>query len=211
MAATARNSMRDYSRLEQFLNDRAGDVYPEPILALHRSITASMLARLAAAGTIAAGQRALDIGCGQGFALERMRALGLDARGAALGADVAVCRAKGLDVREMDQSFLAFGDGEFDFLWCRHVLEHSIFPLFTLSEYHRVLKPGGHAYVEVPAPDTACRHQTNRNHYSVLGRSMWLELFARARLAVQWSTDFNFRVKAGPDVYWAFLLRRPPS
>ncbi|MEO8114390.1 MAG: methyltransferase domain-containing protein, partial [Phenylobacterium sp.] len=126
----------------------------------------------------------------------------------ALGDDVEVCRAKGLDAREMDFSFLDFDDGRFDLVWCRHVLEHSVFPYFTLSEMHRVLKPGGLLYLEAPAPDTACRHQTNPNHYSVLGKSMWLELVRRAGFIDIGVTDVTLTTQAGPDLYWSFIARR---
>jgi hypothetical protein len=37
---------------------------------------------------------------------------------------------------------------------------------------------------------------------------MWLGLFQKARFEVQWWLDINFDVPAGPDTYWAFLLRR---
>jgi ubiquinone/menaquinone biosynthesis C-methylase UbiE len=107
----------------------------------------------------------------------------------------------------MDQNFMEFGDGEFDFLWCRHVLEHSVAPLFTLKEYRRVTKSGGLVYVEVPAPDTSAHHERNPNHYSVLPSSSWLSLFARAGLAVERGVEINFTPACGPDTYWAFLLR----
>jgi len=126
-----------------------------------------------------------------------------------LGEDVAICRSKGLNVLPMDQSFLEFADESFDLLWCRHVLEHSIFPLFTLSEYKRLVKRGGHVYVEVPAPDTSCAHQLNPNHYSVFGQSMWLRLFERAGFSVLRAVAINFSVTMGPDAYWSFLLARP--
>jgi SAM-dependent methyltransferase len=201
--------MRDFSRFDRFLDTLAEDVYPEPPTEPHLSITADMLSRLASDGVVKAGQRASDVECGQGLALQKMAGLGITAVGTPLGPDVEICRATGLDVRAMDQSFLEFADGEFDFLWCRHVLEHSVFPLFTLTEYHRVLKPRGNAYIEVPAPDTACHHQRNRNHYSVLGKSMWASLFQRAGFSLVWEGDIRFTVPAGPDLYWAFLLHKP--
>jgi len=39
--------------------------------------------------------------------------------------------------------------------------------------------------VEVPAPDTKRRHEANPNHYSVLGATMWAELFLRAGFVVE--------------------------
>jgi SAM-dependent methyltransferase len=199
--------MRDYQRLDRFLDGLLGDLYPEPPGGPHVSITASMIRRLSEEGILRSGQRVLDVGCGQGLALPQFAALGVAATGLTLGPDFDVCRAKGFAVHSMDQSFLEFADAEFDVLWCRHVLEHSVFPLFTLTQYRRVLKPGGHAYVEVPAPETSRRHEDNPNHYSVLGKSMWQSLFQRAGFSIAWVADFSFELPAGPDLYWGFLLR----
>ncbi len=108
----------------------------------------------------------------------------------------------------MDQSYLDFDDASFDLVWCRHALEHSVAPYFTLAGFHRVLAPGGALYVEVPAPDTACKHETNPNHYSVLGRSAWISLMQRSGFEVIDTVAIDFAVPAGPDTYWGFMLRR---
>ncbi len=200
--------MRSYVRLDDFLDRIERDIYPEIPGEPHLSLTRTMIDALHKEGMFRAGLRVLDVGCGQGLALEHFRRLGLEAVGVTLGPDVAVCLGKGLDVRPMDQNFLDFGDDEFDLLWCRHVLEHSIAPFFTLIEYHRVTKPGGIAYVEVPAPDTSAHHETNPNHYSVLPRSNWLSLFARAGFTMTHQVEHNFEVPCGPDTYWGFILRR---
>lgn len=200
--------MRDYSRFDAFVTSLAGDIYPEAPSELHLTITRTILEQLRADGMIRPGARVLDIGCGQGLALAQFRRLGVEAIGITLGPDYDVCRAQGFDVRQMDQNFMSFADAEFDFLWCRHVLEHSVAPLFTLSEYRRVTKPSGLVYVEVPAPDTSAHHETNPNHYSVLPRSSWLHLFSRAGFLVQSSVELSFAVGCGPDKYLSFLLRR---
>lgn len=203
-------SSRDYARFDAFLNKLQAEVYPEIPSDEHDAITQMMIADLCAKGVIRDGMRILDVGCGQGVALEQFRALGLDAVGVTLGPDAAVCRAMGLDVREMDQNFMTFPPASFDLLWCRHVLEHSVAPLFTLTEYHRLVKPGGWAYVEVPAPDTDAHHETNANHYSVLPLSAWQCLFIRAGFSVEHSIGVNLPIPIGTDTYWSFLLRRPP-
>ena len=123
--------------------------------------------------------------------------------------DLGVCRDKGYEIYEMDQSFLDFKDGDFDFIWCRHCLEHSIFPYFTLAELFRVLKAGGCLYVEVPAPDTSCNHQTNQNHYSVLGKSMWSELIQRVGFRLLKVMEINFETSMGPDTYYTFIQQKP--
>ena len=200
--------MRDWSRFDAFLDDLQGDVYPEPPSEPAVSITRSAIENLWNDGLIRPGDRVLDVGCGQGGALEHFRKLGLHATGVTLGADLQVCRDKGLDVREMDQNFMDFPDEQFHLLWCRHVLEHSVAPLFTLSEYRRILRRGGLAYVEVPAPDTSAHHEQNENHYSVLTRSAWVSLFARAEFKIERQLEIRFTVPCGPDLYWAFLLHR---
>lgn len=200
--------MRDYTAFDDFLGSLANDIYPEVPAEPHLSITRNAIETLHADGLLRPGAKVLDIGCGQGLALEQFHRLGLDAVGITLGSDAETCRAKGFEVLEMDQNFMQFRDGEFDMLWCRHVLEHSVAPLFTLTEYRRILKPGGVAYVEVPAPDTSAHHEANPNHYSVLPASSWLQLFARAGFAVERSLEIKFIVPCGPDMYWSFLLRR---
>jgi SAM-dependent methyltransferase len=201
--------LRDYTRLDAFVSSLGGDVYPEPPMEPHITISQRAIDDLHREGKLRTGMRILDVGCGQGIALEQFRALGLEAVGITLGSDADVCRAKGLTVEEMDQNFMTFGDDAFDFLWCRHVLEHSIAPLFTLSEYKRVLKPGGMVYVEVPAPDTPAAHQTNPNHYSVLPASMWHQLFRRAGFTIEKAYDIAFDVPVGRDTYWGYQLRSP--
>jgi SAM-dependent methyltransferase len=198
-----------YRRLDAFLGKLHGDIYPEAPSELHTELTRRMFERLMQQHPVAAGAKVLDVGCGQGVGLEVFKAAGLDPLGITLGPDVEVCRGKGLSVQEMDLSFLDFEDGRFDLVWCRHALEHSVFPFFTIAEMHRVLKPGGVLYVEVPAPDTACRHQTNPNHYSVLGKTMWIELIRRVGFPQSTIVDINFTTGMGPDTYWAFTQVKP--
>ncbi len=200
--------MRDFSRLDKFLDGLRGEIYAEPPTEPAISITALMVNSLREKGIIKAGIDILDVGCGQGVALHHFREAGAKAIGVTIGADYDVCKASGYDVVEADQSFLEFPDQSFDLLWCRHVLEHSPFPLFTLSEYFRLTRLGGHVYVEVPAPDTTAQHQENPNHYSVFGLTAWRSLMVRTGFSIVEATAVNPIVKCGPDTYWAFLLRR---
>ncbi|MBW1801084.1 MAG: class I SAM-dependent methyltransferase [Deltaproteobacteria bacterium] len=197
------------SRLETFLEMIKCETYPEPPAEPHLSITRKMFDYFTGKYHLASGSKILDVGCGQGLAMALFMENDFDPIGIALNRhDVIACQEKGYDVYEMDQSFLDFENETFDFIWCRHCLEHSIFPFFTLSEFFRILKPGGYLYVEVPAPDTACRHQGNINHYSVLGKSMWTELIKRSGFEILDVLDIAFKVPAGPDMYWAFIQRK---
>jgi hypothetical protein len=79
--------MRDYAPLDNFLNGLIGDIYSEVPSEPHLSITRGTIDGLYRDGLIAAGARVLDVGCGQGLALDWFRILGLDAVGITLGPD----------------------------------------------------------------------------------------------------------------------------
>ena len=51
---------------------------------------------------------------------------------------------------KLDVHHLPFEDNTFDALMCNHVLEHVENDLKALSEFYRVLKPGGWAILQVP-------------------------------------------------------------
>jgi ubiquinone/menaquinone biosynthesis C-methylase UbiE len=197
------------ARFEEFLETIGSQTYPEVPSGQHDQISAQMVERVWSQCAMPPNAKVLDVGCGQGVALKLFAAKGCEAIGVTLNkTDVDVCQALGYNVLQMDQSFLEFPDASFDVLWCRHCLEHSIYPYFTLSGFHRVLKPGGWLYIEVPAPDTSCAHQTNGNHYSVLGKSMLGNLIERSGFRITDILDITFTVPAGPDMYWAFIQQR---
>lgn len=199
-------------KLEQFLTQIQTESYPEPASELHTNITQQMLDYFIQKCGLVAGMNVLDVGCGQGVALKAFTQRGFHPVGITLNpVDRMVCHQQGYMVHEMDQSFLEFDDRTFDIVWCRHCLEHSIFPYFTLHEIFRVLKPQGVLYVEVPAPDTSSRHQSNPNHYSVMGKTMWAELMHRTGFELLDVADIKFQTKLGEDVYWAFVQRKASS
>ena len=196
-------------QLEKFLTQLSQTTYPEPSTdGVGRSMQ-QVIEHIQARFPGAIKGQVLDVGCGQGQALEIFSGLGLDATGITLNReDLEVCRQRGLDVELMDMSFLAFADENFDFIWCRHCLEHSFMPFFTLHSLHRVLKRQGFAYIEVPAPDTVVGHQTNKNHFSVMGQSMWTELMMRTGFVGE-TLDLDITTVGGEkDLYWGFILQR---
>lgn len=102
---------------------------------------------------LAAGQRALDLGCGPGTlsvglakAVEPGELHGIDIE----SSQVEIARAAALDGGHKNAAFhvgdataLPFGDNYFDVVHCHTVLTHVPDTLATLAEARRVLKPGG--------------------------------------------------------------------
>lgn len=199
----------DVKRFLSFLKKLENDIYPEPESIGPNNIILNVLEGLVNHGYLTPGMRVLDVGCGQGYAMMLMTKLGLKPIGVTVGTDdLDACRRKGLHVQCMDQSFLKFQESIFDFIWCRHCIEHSVFPYFTLSGFHRVMKPGAGLYLEMPAPDTCCEHHTNKNHYSILGKEMWSELILRSKFEILNSTVMKIETLRGPDQYYSFVAKK---
>lgn len=195
------------TRLLQFFEQIESETYPETPMSIHTEITELAIQRLHELHPLSAGAKILDVGCGQGPALQHFRNAGAQAIGITLNqTDVDVCRARGFEAYKMDQSFLEFEAGSFDIIWARHVVEHSVIPLFTLREFNRVLKKGGMLYLEVPGADTDAGHAWNANHYSIFSRQSWLSLLAKSGFEAVDGQEYRFKLEnnAGCDVYWGF-------
>lgn len=98
-----------------------------------------------------AGARLLEVGCGSGEMLQRLRGFGWDV----LGQDVdpgavAHGRKRGLEVRQGSLESLDLPAASFDAIVMSHVLEHLYDPIGLLNECHRLLKPGGALSLVVP-------------------------------------------------------------
>jgi SAM-dependent methyltransferase len=147
----------------------------------------------------------LDMGCGPGYFLDEIKERGYtNYTGITLSPeDIKIAKAKGHNVKSYDLSFLPQKDGfideSVDFIFLRHALEHSPYPIFTLVEYNRVLKQGGKMYIEVPAPDCARKHEENLNHYSILGSSQLAALLVRTGFNIDKFNNLNFDLNVGTD------------
>jgi SAM-dependent methyltransferase len=100
--------------------------------------------------------RLLDVGCGDGRYLARMRDRGWTTLGVDFDARaVETARtARGLDARVGELASHRFADAEFDALTMSHVIEHVFDPVGLLAECRRILKPGGRLVAITPNPQS---------------------------------------------------------
>lgn len=200
--------------IDQYLELLARDVYPERPTVNHVRITQEAFEHFVLPRR-EMFRRVLDIGCGQGVALELFVRAGIPAEGVTLGQeDVQICQQRGFNVSYGDQSYLEWPEGTFDLLWSRHCLEHSVMPLLTLFEYNRVTAPGGYLYVEVPQPESL--HIDNPNHYSLFSDRGWRSLFRRAQYVVEDFRVYNLSYKwpngvRMEDYYYGYWLKKTAS
>ncbi len=198
-------TLNKFDRLENFVDSLKKDIYPEP--STNKYFISEGIDEIA--GKIKENSIILDVGCGQGYAVDAFKAMGANAIGITIDeVDKTMGVDKDNDIRMMDMSFLEFEDEYFDGLWARHSLEHSIFPYFTLSEWYRVLKQGGWIYIEVPAPNTDSKHETNMNHYSVFGRDMITHLISRIGFKNIKVQEITFRNEVGNDRYYRIIAEK---
>lgn len=120
-------------------------------------IAGRLLAPLAAIAergvrNLPAGDRLLDVGCGNGQFVAEATAAGWRASGIDLDASaVEAGRRVGLDLeRETVQERAAREPGAFDAVTLSHVVEHVADPVVFLRAAYDVLRPGGQVWVATP-------------------------------------------------------------
>jgi ubiquinone/menaquinone biosynthesis C-methylase UbiE len=115
--------------------------------------------------------RAVEIGCGEGFSTERLRAM-LPSN-VSLGASEYVAemipraQARNPKVTVVEESAyeLTYKDNSLDIVFLLEVLEHLDYPDKALAEIQRVLKPGGVLILGVPREYLWCALNFARGKY----------------------------------------------
>lgn len=95
--------------------------------------------------------RVLDVGCGSGVLLARMKSLGWEVQGVEVDpGGVAAARARGVSVHQGQLADAKFPVNHFDAVHSAHVIEHVHDPVALLRECFRILKPGGRLVILTP-------------------------------------------------------------
>lgn len=95
-----------------------------------------------------ASARVLDLGCGEGDSVDLFRRFDPGVRWVGLdlprSPEVDRRRRSDAEFATFDGDRVPFGDGEFELIYCKQVLEHVRRPQPLAGEVRRVLAPGGH-------------------------------------------------------------------
>ncbi len=173
------------------------------------------------------GGELLDVGCGGGLFLERMRSLGWRVVGVDPDARaVEVARTvRGLDVRLGTLEAQRFPDGRFDAVASSHVIEHVHDPLAFLRECARVTKPGGRVVMVTPNIQSSSRRRLGAawigldppRHLYLFSRDSLARVAVRAGLAVRRvrtsvrNAEFSWLLGTGALAEWPRPGQRPPG
>jgi SAM-dependent methyltransferase len=178
-------------------------IYDEGDSQFHQSLTEQVVTQYIDPLELPKDAHILDLGCGPGYFLDEMHKRAYtNVTGVTLSpGDQQLCKNKGHVVKGYDLSFLPQKDGyhdeSVDFIFLRHALEHSPYPIFSLMEYNRILKQGSKIYIEVPAPDCDRRHEYNLNHYSIFGHNQLAALLQRTGFKVDTFNNLEFNLDQG--------------
>ena len=183
----------------------AAHIYDEGESNFHKQLTSKVVKDYVDPIELKKDALILDLGCGPGYFLDEMKDRGYsNLIGVSLSpGDIKTCEEKGHIIKQYDLSFLPQKEGYYDesvdFIFLRHALEHSPYPIFSLMEYNRVLKQFGKIYIEVPAPDTERKHEYNLNHYSILGATQLAALLDRTGFKIDSFNTMEFTLNVGKD------------
>ena len=178
-------------------------IYDEGDSPFHKTLTTDVVKQYVDPLELPKNAHILDLGCGPGYFMDEMKERGYtNVTGVTLSpGDVKICQDKGHTVKQYDLSFLPQKDGYYDesvdFIFLRHALEHSPYPIFSLVEYNRLLKQNAKIYIEVPQPDCERRHESNLNHYSIFGHNQLAALLHRTGFNIEKFNNLEFDLNLG--------------
>jgi len=124
----------------------------------------------------------LDLGCGSGALLLKMRSLGWEAEGVDIDPlAVEVARRQGLHVRLGSLHAQNFADESFDAVVMSHVIEHVHEPLELLKEMRRILKRGRRIVIATPNA-ASLGHRMLGSRWPLLDPPRHLQIFTTRAL-----------------------------
>jgi len=113
------------------------------------------------------GGPALDVGCGNGKFVQKLAALGWQARGVEFSESAAKAGiSAGLDISIGTLEEAEFAAESFNLISARHLLEHLPDPKQFMAEIYRLLQPGGRLLIRTPNSNALGRRWFGADWYA---------------------------------------------
>lgn len=157
--------------------------------------------------------RALDVGCGNGRFLDRLRGHGWDVIGVdtSPAAAAAANEVFGIQVLVGTLEEADLPGRSFDFIRMSHLVEHLDRPVTTLRHVARLLRPGGQIYIETPNIESLGFWWTKEYWFPLeVPRHLWLfsvETLGNALEASGFSI-LQLETRGFPTFIWEATYRR---
>lgn len=150
---------------------------PHHIATSFREVGRDLTEHLQTIKAIAPTGKLLDYGCSWGYCVHQFRAAGYEASGFEISRPRVEFGRTKLGVTLSD-SIDAFPDKSFDVIYSAHCLEHIPNPDIALSQFQRLLRPGGHLFIYVPNCGGAEAHRLGVKWGPMIGEKHVLALTA---------------------------------
>jgi 2-polyprenyl-3-methyl-5-hydroxy-6-metoxy-1,4-benzoquinol methylase len=125
----------------------------------------------------------LDVGCGTGDFLNRIRGLGWSVEGTELDGEAVINTRKkyGLNVHQGDLDDIILPENHYNAVTLSHVIEHVYDPIETIKKCRRILKPGGVLVLVTPNIDSF-GHKLYKSNWLLLDPPRHLHMFSSITL-----------------------------
>ena len=120
----------------------------------------------------------LEIGCAGGAFLNTLQKAGYNVNGVEYSSEAAQFARErfNLNIHTGDISSAKYADNMFDLVYMGDVLEHLPDPNVSLSEIHRIMKPGGVLGIRCPMQTNTLYSRIGFTAYSILGKKATVHL-----------------------------------
>lgn len=123
--------------------------------------------------------RYLEVGCGPGYTLKSLQALGWATHGLEISEHAAEFARRELHLPVVTGNIETtedFHDNQFDLAYMGDVLEHLLSPSATLAKFHRILGPGGLLVLALPSVLNLPTVRLGFAAYGALGKERKMDL-----------------------------------
>jgi hypothetical protein len=177
--------MRNYERIDAWLDSLLDDTHPQPPDEGHTKMAREAI-EIGMIHLRPSCKSVLDVGCGAtGFVSSIFAEQGIyEYAGVCVREDAEIGTKADPRIKDADFTFLdMFPDNSFDIVFARHSLEHSPMPVLTLFEWARIAKQ----YIWLILPNPEYWLWTGRNHYSVMLPEQAIFLLERVGMTLVWN------------------------